>query len=67
MEMSEVEIKFSPEERDLIIEHTFAGPNLTKRLKKDTLYPDVDVQIVNSRIDSIGGQEHAIVVTARIS
>jgi hypothetical protein len=35
--------------------------------QKETLYPDVNVQIVNSKIDSIGGQEHAIVVTARIS
>jgi len=32
-EMNEVEIKFTPEERDLIIDHTFAGPDLTKRLK----------------------------------
>ena len=31
--MNEVEIKFMPEERDLIIEHTFAGPDLTKRLQ----------------------------------
>ncbi|MBN1364070.1 MAG: hypothetical protein JW976_04610 [Syntrophaceae bacterium] len=31
--MIEVEIKFTPEERDLIIDHTFAGPDLTKRLQ----------------------------------
>ena len=35
--------------------------------QKDRLYPDVDVQIVNSRIDNIDGREHAIVVTARIN
>ena len=34
--------------------------------QKDRLYPDVNVQIVNSRIDNIDGREHAIVVTARI-
>jgi len=33
MEMNEIEIKFTPEERDLIIDHTFAGPDLTKRLQ----------------------------------
>jgi len=33
IEMNEVEIKFKPEERDLIIDHTFAGPDLTKRLQ----------------------------------
>ena len=33
MEMNEVEIKFTPGERDLIIDHTFAGPDLTKRLQ----------------------------------
>jgi hypothetical protein len=33
MKMSEVEIKFTPEERDLIIDHTFADPDLTKRLQ----------------------------------
>lgn len=33
MELNEVEIKFTPEERDLIIDHTFAGPDLTKRLQ----------------------------------
>ena len=31
--MNEVEIKFTPEERDLIMYHTFAGPDLTKRLQ----------------------------------
>lgn len=31
--MNEVEIKFTPEERDLIIDHTFTGPDLTKRLQ----------------------------------
>jgi len=35
--------------------------------QKDRLYPDVDVQIVNSTIDNIDGREHAIVVTARIN
>ncbi len=35
--------------------------------QKDRLYPDVDVQIVNSRIHNIDGREHAIVVTARIN
>jgi hypothetical protein len=33
MEMNEIEIKFTAEERDLIIDHTFAGPDLTKRLQ----------------------------------
>ena len=33
IEMNEVEIKFTPEERDLIIDHTFAGPDLMKRLQ----------------------------------
>jgi len=33
IEMNEVEIKFTLEERDLIIDHTFAGPDLTKRLQ----------------------------------
>jgi hypothetical protein len=28
-----VEVLFSPCERDLVIEETFAGPNLTKRLR----------------------------------
>jgi hypothetical protein len=31
--MYEVEIKFTPKERELIIDHTFAGPDLTKRLQ----------------------------------
>ncbi|MBW1723915.1 MAG: hypothetical protein JRD87_03265 [Deltaproteobacteria bacterium] len=31
--MNEIEIKFTPQERDLIIDHTFADPELTKRLK----------------------------------
>ncbi len=31
--MNEIEIKFTPQERDLIIDHTFADPGLTKRLK----------------------------------
>ena len=31
--MNEIEIKFTPQERDLIIDHTFAGPDLTKRLR----------------------------------
>jgi hypothetical protein len=30
---SPVEVLFSPRERDLVIEETFAGPNLTKRLR----------------------------------
>jgi len=30
--MNEIEIKFTPQERDLIIDHTFADPELTKRL-----------------------------------
>jgi len=35
--------------------------------QKVRLYPDVNVQIVNSKIDNIDGQDHAIVVTARIN
>jgi len=35
--------------------------------QKDRLYPDVNVQIVSSKIDNIDGQDHAIVVTARIN
>ena len=35
--------------------------------QKDRLYPDLHVQIVNSRIQNIDGRDHAIVVTARIS
>jgi hypothetical protein len=31
--MNKIEIKFTPQERDLIIDHTFADPGLTKRLK----------------------------------
>ncbi len=31
--MKELEIKFTPDERELIIDHTFAGPDLTKRLQ----------------------------------
>ena len=31
--MPEIEIKFTPQERDLIIDETFAGPDLTQRLK----------------------------------
>lgn len=31
--MSEIEIKFTHQERDLIIDHTFAGPDLTKKLQ----------------------------------
>ena len=31
--MNEIEIKFTPQERDLIIDHTFTGPDLTKRLQ----------------------------------
>lgn len=30
---SAVEVLFTPRERDLVLEHTFAGPNLTERLK----------------------------------
>ncbi len=35
--------------------------------QKDRLYPDVNVQIVNSMIDNIEGRDHVIVVTARIT
>ena len=31
--MNEIEIKFTTQERDLIIDHTFTGPDLTKRLQ----------------------------------
>ncbi len=31
--MNEIEIKFTPQERDLIIDHTFTGPDLIKRLQ----------------------------------
>jgi len=30
---SAVEVLFTPRERDLVLEHTFAGANLTERLK----------------------------------
>ena len=33
MKMNEIEIKFTLQERDLIIDHTFTGPDLTKRLQ----------------------------------
>ncbi len=33
MKMDEIEIKFTFQERDLIIDHTFADPELTKKLK----------------------------------
>jgi len=33
MKMNEIEIKFTPQERNLIIDHTFTGPDLTKRLQ----------------------------------
>src|SRR3972149_3724183 len=35
--------------------------------QKDRLYPDVNVQIVGSRIENINGRNHAIVVSARIN
>jgi hypothetical protein len=35
--------------------------------QKDRLYPEVNVQIVGSKIDSISGQDHAIVMTAKIN
>jgi hypothetical protein len=35
--------------------------------QKDKLYPDVNVQIINSKIDNVDGRDHAIVVTARIN
>ena len=35
--------------------------------QKDRLYPDVNVQIINSKIDNIGGQDHVIVATVRIN
>ena len=31
--MNEIKIKFTSQERDLIIDHTFAGPDLIKRLQ----------------------------------
>lgn len=35
--------------------------------QKDKLYPDVNVQIVDSRIENINGRNHVIVVSARIN
>lgn len=35
---SPVEVLFTPRERDLVVEETFAGPNLTKRLKLAVRY-----------------------------
>jgi CRISPR/Cas system-associated endonuclease/helicase Cas3 len=35
--------------------------------QKDKLYPYVNVQIVDSRIENINGQEHVTVVSARIN
>lgn len=35
--------------------------------QKDTLFPDVNVQIVGSRIENINGRDHVIVVSARIN
>jgi len=35
--------------------------------QKERLYPDVNVQIVDSRIDNINGRNHVIVVSARIN
>jgi hypothetical protein len=35
--------------------------------QKVMLFPGVNVQIVDSKIDDIGGQEHAIVVTTKIT
>jgi len=35
--------------------------------QKDRLYPDVNVQIVGSRIENINGRNHVIVVSARIN
>jgi hypothetical protein len=35
--------------------------------QKDRLYPDVDVQIVNSMIDNMEGRDHVIIVTAKIN
>jgi len=35
--------------------------------QKDKLYPDVSVQIVDSRIENINGRNHVIVVSARIN
>jgi hypothetical protein len=35
--------------------------------QKDRLYPDVNVQIVDSRIENINGRDHVTVVSARIN
>lgn len=35
--------------------------------QKDRLYPDVDVQIVDSRIDNIKGKDHVIVASVKIN
>ncbi len=35
--------------------------------QKDKLYPNVDVQIVDSKIENINGRNHVIVVSARIN
>jgi len=35
--------------------------------QKDKLYPDVNVQIVGSRIENINGRNHVIVVSAKIN
>jgi len=33
MENNNITIKFTTDERDIILEHTFAGPDLTKRIQ----------------------------------
>jgi hypothetical protein len=35
--------------------------------QKDRLFPDVKVQIVNSRIDNTGGKDHVIVASVKIN
>jgi hypothetical protein len=35
--------------------------------QKDRLYPDVKVQIVDSRIENVNGKDHVMVVSARIN
>jgi len=35
--------------------------------QKERLYPDVDVQIVDSRIDNIKGKDHVIVASLKIN
>ncbi len=35
--------------------------------QKDRLYPDVNMQIVDSRIENINGRDHVTVVSARIN